>query len=203
MGVIDQLSSDEKKIWHTYLCLARKITRASVDTLGLPGKVRTEKTDLHLECYKECLQPEFYQSINSINFSIFTAEFRINLAARMKRIYNRKLAKFIDENDTEKRESRFFEKLSHYLKWRNFPSVCNLQESKEYLNSIKRLKPWIAKRNDIVHANYPKINKSRVIPEDALNCYEAVVDSIFELNIILGADRKKTGESKKEVSLLP
>jgi len=203
MGVIAPLSYDEKRIWHTYLCRARKITRAAVDTLRLPGNVKAEGTDLELECYKECLLPEFYHSINSIIFSIFTAEFRINLAARLKNIYNEKLTEFIGENDKKEQKCRAFKDLSHYLKWRNLPSVCNLQESKEYLRSIKRLKPWITKRNNIAHAKYKKINESGVTPQDALDCYEAVVDSIFELNIILGADRKKTEEDKKEVSLLP
>ncbi len=27
MGVIDQLSYDEQRIWHTYLCQARMLTR--------------------------------------------------------------------------------------------------------------------------------------------------------------------------------
>ena len=208
MGVIAQLSNVERNIWHTYLCRARKFTRLSVSTLESPIKLKAAETDDILQCCEESLPPNFYESINSIIYSIFTAEFRINLASRMKCVYEKKLTEFIDENDTKKlvnkeNKVKFFKDLSHYLKWRNFPSVCAFQESKEYLDSIKRLKTWITKRNDIVHANYKKIVGSKIIPQHALDCYESVVDSIFELNIILGFDRKEEERKKKEVSLLP
>jgi hypothetical protein len=148
----------------------------------------------------------FYESINSIIYSIFTAEFRVNLAARKEGIYNKTLTGFIDKDDNKKplnKERKKFKELSHYLKWRNFPSICARQETKEYLESIKKLEHWITKRNDVVHAKYSKLSRSKITPQDALNCYESVVDSIFELNIILGSDRQSGEESKREVSLVP
>jgi len=48
MGVIDQLSNDEKKIWHTYLCRARKLTRLSVSTLESPIELKSVETDNNL-----------------------------------------------------------------------------------------------------------------------------------------------------------
>ncbi len=205
MGVIDQLSNEEKKIWHTYLCRARKLTRCSVNTLDSPIKLKPPETDNKLLCCAECMPANFYESINSIIYSIFTAEFRINLAARKEGIYNKTLTEFIDKDDGIKPLSKAlkFKDLSHYLKWRNYPFICHRQETKEYLASIKQLKHWIAKRNDVVHAKYSKLSGSKITPQDALDCYESVVDSIFELNIILGSDRKSEEKSRKEVSLLP
>lgn len=206
MGVIDQLSNDEKKIWYTYLCRSRKLTRLSVSTLESPIELKSVETDNNLICCAESMPANFYESINSIIYSIFTAEFRINLAARKEAIYNKTLNEFIDKDDNKKlfnKERKKFKELSHYLKWRNFPSICACQETKEYLDSIKKLEHWITKRNDIVHAKYSKLSGSNITPQDALNCYESVVDSIFELNIILGSDRQSEEESKRKVSLVP
>jgi hypothetical protein len=205
MGLIDQLSNDEKKIWHTYLCAARKFTRRSVNTMELAIELKRVETDEKLICCAESMPPNFYESINSIIFSVFAAEFRINLAARKERIYNKELNEFVDRDDSLKpfnKDPKKFKNLSHFLKWRNFPYICARQETKEYLDSIKRLEKWISKRNDVVHAKYSKLSESRIAPEDALACYESVVDSIFELNIILGFDRQSQEESKKELSLV-
>jgi hypothetical protein len=206
MGVIDLLSNEEKKIWHTYLCRARRLTRSSVSILESPIKLKPVETDDYLICCVESMPANFYESINSIIYSIFTAEFRINLAARKEGIYNKTLTEFIDKDDNRKpfnKKRKKFERLSHYLKWRNFPSVCSREETKEYLNSIKKLEHWITKRNDIVHAEYSNLSGSNTTPQDALDCYESVVDSIFELNIILGSDRQSEEKSKREVSLVP
>jgi hypothetical protein len=81
MGVIDLLSNEEKKIWHTYLCRARRLTRSSVSILESPIKLKPVETDDYLICCVESMPANFYESINSIIYSIFTAEFRINLAA--------------------------------------------------------------------------------------------------------------------------
>ncbi len=203
MGVIDQLSNEEKKIWHTDLCRARKLTRLSVNTVDLPLKLKAPETDNDLLCCTESMPASFYESISSIIYSVFAAEFRINLAARKEGIYNRTLTEFIDKGDGKKPLSKGlkFKDLSHYLKWRNYPFVCDRQETKEYLASIKQLEHWIAKRNDVVHAKYSKLSGSQITPQDALDCYESVVDSIFELNIILGSDRQSEEENKREVSL--
>lgn len=206
MGVIDQLPNDEKKIWHTYLCRARKLTRLAVSTLESPIELKSVENDDNLICCVESMPANFYESINSIIYSIFTAEFRINLAARKKNIYDKTLTEFIDKDDSKRppnKEIKKFKDLSHYLKWRNLPFICALQETKEYLDSVKKLENWITKRNDIVHANYSKLSRSNITPQDALNCYESVVDSIFELNIILGSDRQSEEDSKREVSLVP
>ena len=206
MGVIDQLSNEEKKIWHTYLCRARKLTRRSVNTLDPPIELKPPETDNDLLCCAECMPASFYESINSIIYSIFAAEFRINLAAKKENIYDVKLTEFIDENNIKRRfnkKSRKFLNLPHYLKWRNFPYVCSRQETEEYIASIKKLEHWIAKRNDIVHAKYSELSESNITPQDALDCYESVVDSIFELNIVLSSDRQSEDKSKREVSLLP
>lgn len=204
--VIDLLSPEEQKIWHTYLCRARKLTRLSVSTLESPIELKSIETDDDLLCCTESMPANFYESINSIIYSIFTAEFRINLAARKKRIYDKTLTEFIDKDDCKKTPNKKplkFEDLPHYLKWKNFPSVCGFQETKEYLDSIKKLKDGITRRNDIVHAKYSELSKANITPHDALDCYESVVDSIFELNIILGSERKKEEESKREISLVP
>ncbi len=207
MGVIDQLSKEEGKIWHTYLCRARKLTRSSVNTLESPLQLKSVETDDRLICCTECMPADFYESINSIIYSIFTAEFRINLAARKEGIYSKVLTEFIDKDNNRKpfnkKRGKKFEELSHYLKWRNFPTICSRKETEEYLNSIKKLEHWITKRNDIVHAKYSNLSGSNITPGDALECYESVVDSIFELNIILGFDRQIEEKSKREVSLIP
>jgi hypothetical protein len=206
MGIIDLLSNEEKKIWHTYLCRARKLTRLSVNTMESPIKLKLIETDDNLICCAESMPASFYESINSIIYSIFTAEFRINLAARKEDIYNNKLTEFIDKDNIKRafnKKPKKFKQLSHYLKWRNFPSICARQETKEYLYSIKKLENWINKRNDIVHAEYSNLSESNITPKDALDCYESVVDSIFELNIILGSDRQTEEQSKREVSLVP
>ena len=206
MGVIDQLSNDEKKIWHTYLCRARKLTRLSVSTLESPIELKPLETDNNLICCAESMPANFYESINSIIYSIFTAEFRINLAARKVAIYDKTLTEFIDKDDSKRpfsKKHKKFKELPHYLKWRNFPSICARPETKEYVDSIKKLEHWIAKRNDVVHAKYSELSGSNITPQDALDCYESVVDSIFELNIILGFDRQSEEESKREVSLVP
>jgi hypothetical protein len=205
MGVIDLLSNDEKKIWHTYLCRARKLTRLSMNTLESQIGLKPAETDNNLICCAESMPANFYESINSIIYSVFTAEFRINLAARKEAVYNKTLTEFIDEDDNKKpfnKGWKKFKELSHYLKWRNFPSICARQETKEYVDSIKRLRHWIAKRNHVVHAKYSKLSGSNITPQDALVCYESVVDSIFELNIVLGSDRQGEEESKREVSLV-
>jgi hypothetical protein len=206
MGAIDQLSNDEKKIWHTYLCRARKLTRRSVNTLDSPIELKPSETDNRLICCSESMPATFYESINSIIYSIFTAEFRINLAARKEKVYNKTLAEFIDKDDIKKpfkRKNEKFSELSHYLKWRNFPFACDREETTEYVDSIKQLDHWIVRRNDIVHAEYSNLAGSNITPQDALNCYESVVDSIFELNIILSSNRLSEEQSKREVSLLP
>ena len=205
MGVIDQLPNEEKKIWHTYLCRARRLTRRSVNTLESPIELKPPETDNNLICCAESMPASFYESINSIIYSIFTAEFRINLAARKVAIYDKTLTEFIDKDDSKKalsKELKKFKNLSHYLKWRNYPFICARQETKEYLDSIKKLENWIIKRNDVVHAKYSKLSGSKITPQDALDCYESVVDSIFELNIILGSDRQSEEQSKREVSLV-
>ena len=206
MGVIDQLSNDEKRIWHTYLCRARKLTRRSINTLDSPIELKPSETDNKLICCSESMPDTFYESINSIIYSIFAAEFRINLAARKEKIYNKTLTEFMDKDDRKKpfkRKNEKFNELSHYLKWRNFPFACGREETTEYIDSIKQLDHWIVKRNDIVHAEYSNLAGSNITPQDALNCYESVVDSIFELNIVLSSDRQSEEKSKREVSLVP
>jgi len=204
MGVIDDLSDDEKQIWHTYMCRTRKLTRKSVITLNYPIKLKSAETDDYLECCIESKPANFYESINSIIFSIFTAEFRINLAARKRGVYDNNLTEFIDIDDAKKpRKNKIkFKDLSHYLKWRNFPFACGIKETKQYLESVKKLESWITLRNNVVHAKYSKLSKANVTPQKALACYESVVDSIFELNIVLGLDRKEEERKEKEVSLL-
>ncbi len=94
---------------------------------------------------------------------------------------------FFNDRDTltkPKKRVKFGD-LSHYQKWRNFPRACGHPESKEYLESLKTLKRWITVRNDIVHADHRKLVASIISPQDALDCYESVVDSIFDLNILL------------------
>jgi hypothetical protein len=207
MGIIDQLTDDEKKIWHTYLCQARKLTRLCVSKPQSQIETKPPSTDDSLECCQRSLPSSFYESINSLIFSVFTAEFRINLAARHVGIYDKTLTDFVDEHGVRRpfrKGNQRFEELSHYLKWRNLPSVCGRQETRDYLDSIEGLKPWITRRNDIVHAKYSKLGASDVTPQDALRCYEAVVDSIFELNVLLGLiDRERAERSRREVSLIP
>jgi len=212
MGVIDQLSKDEQRIWHTYLCQARRLTRRSVNalnTLEPQIQLKSAETDDELQCCRESEPATFYESISSVVFSVFAAEFRINLAARMKDvdIYDKRMSDYFDEQEalikSPTGKEREFGSLSHYQKWRNFPRACGRLETKQYLDSVRKLGRWITMRNDIVHAKHRKLAKSLITPQHALDCYESVVDSIFELNILLYNGRKSNEESKREVSLMP
>lgn len=211
MGVIRILPDDKRSIWHTYLCRARRLTRCAVYTVRDSQsyiEVRPPETDDALECCQNCGPDTFYESINSIVFSVFTAEFRINLAAREVGVYEKELTQYTDNNgklitlDPEK--TREFQSLRHYEKWLNLPSVSSRAPTPEYWGSIKKLKDWIGRRNDIAHAKYWKFGQSDITPRHALECYQSVVGSIFELNIILGhGDRESNEKSKREVGLIP
>jgi hypothetical protein len=206
MGIIDQLTDDEKGIWHTYLCQARKLTRLCVSKSESQIEIKPPKTDDSLECCQKSLPASFYESINSLIFSVFTAEFRINLAARHEQVHEKKLTEYFGQDGklTQRPKGKQFKRLSHYQKWINLPSLCGRPLTNEYCASIKNLGPWIKKRNDVVHAEYSELSQSSITPEDALECYEAVVDSIFELNVLLGlVDRQSAESSKREVSLIP
>lgn len=210
MGVIDQLSPKEQGIWHTYVCQARRLTRHSIEAVKPPPvQLKPPETDDVLQCCRQSLPPEFSDSITSIVFSVFAAEFRINLAARMKTvsIQGEPSTEYLDKDDKsikgDSGNGVTFWDLKLWEKWRNFPRACGRPDKKEYLDSVRRLARWVTLRNDIAHANPRRLVRSSITPQDALKCYEAVVDSIFELNILLYNDRKGNEESKRAVSLMP
>ena len=199
----------DEKIWHSYVLQARKATRIVAEKKGY--KIKPKGDDSKLVCFRSAREELFYQSLASIAFSIFVAEYRINrvIEENKSKLISIYLSYYIYmENGLEKKKScvidkwKKYKKLCLYSRWRNILRAIGKKETKCYIGVVNKLNRWITLRNKIAHGDYKKIKKAKITPWKALLCYEAENNAIFELNVAtMYGKRAKQMQIKREMSL--
>jgi len=189
-------TEEDKKIWFTYHSNALKATRKAIEVDNLLKNVRASKSDNALVCIKNSKAEDFSLSLIAIVLNVFAIEYRINRVAEMYGIWTKKVTSYIDKKGNKKvlKKSKKFNEFGLYLKLRNIINIAGLKEKKYYLNRVNKLDKWISIRNKIAHGDHKEIQALNITPKKARQCFNDITKAIFDLNVVMGYNKRKNAD---------
>lgn len=191
MSTFDGDSESDKKLWHTYVYLARK-------NALYPKKVNPSGSKVIADKPANRVNESISTAIQTILFSCFMLEYRLK---RVLKVFN---VTSLQNKTLSPLFGRFWNELSGKNKLNSVGGHC--QPPQEWSSIKQDLKDLIKLRNNIAHANYDEMIQFYVGISDpmieAQRFYNIVVDAIMLINIGTGYDPGPEDELRKYFQLL-